>query len=77
MYNITFLPFLANFKKWKWAYQITSLCVCVCVCVCAGGCVCVCVGPPLITFEPIGGFSWNLVAPTAIQGNFEFTFLIS
>jgi hypothetical protein len=41
--------------------HITSLslclCVCVCVCVCVRACACMCVGPPLITFGQIGGFS--------------------
>jgi hypothetical protein len=38
-------PFKPTLNKLKWAYQITSMAVC----------------PPLITFEPIGGFPWNLV----------------
>jgi hypothetical protein len=35
--------------------------VCVCVCVCLSVCLSVCVCVPLITFEPLGRFSWYLV----------------
>jgi hypothetical protein len=48
--------FLAFFQKMKLGLSNHQpVCVCVCVCVCLSVC------PPLITFEPIGGCSWNLV----------------
>jgi hypothetical protein len=46
----------------KQAYQITSLSVRLCV------------PPPLITFEPLGIFAWNL-GGNAIQGNLDVIIL--
>jgi hypothetical protein len=50
--------FLAYVKKMKVDFSNHQPSVCACVSACA--CICLSVCPPQITFEPVGGFSWNL-----------------